>query len=347
MYSGLKLTSRPSLCSSALHHLHQTKHLAGFFASSALCVSLGEAAICHFLQNNWQHIAIEAFEIGFGFMHAVHMAAAHILHSNHQATLANFKWTALGSIQQCAVLAQVTVRSQAQSSLAICHSLYIISFVLFHSYAVEAKKGIILCGLACLQLGVAKVRGVCIHHRGCSCDIPCNKMKLAAMVQSLTAASPDYFEALPVNNATALHVYIAKPVQLNGCPSPLTQPPCPHPPDLPSMALQGVIASEEEDEPVAVEETYSGNYVVVFDPLDGSSNIDAGISTGSIFGVYAPSEECKLDDMDDPNRMMENCLVNTCQPGAHPSFSVPLCTFSAQWYLCHLGSRLWGRTQTP
>lgn len=76
-----------------------------------------------------------------------------------------------------------------------------------------------------------------------------------------------------------------------------------------------MIASEEEDEPVAVEETYSGNYVVVFDPLDGSSNIDAGISTGSIFGVYAPSEECRVDDMDDPVRMMENCLLNTCQPG--------------------------------
>ena len=79
--------------------------------------------------------------------------------------------------------------------------------------------------------------------------------------------------------------------------------------------VQGVIASEEEDEPVAVEETYSGNYVVVFDPLDGSSNIDAGISTGSIFGVYAPSEECRIDDMDDPTKMMENCLLNTCQPG--------------------------------
>lgn len=55
---------------------------------------------------------------------------------------------------------------------------------------------------------------------------------------------------------------------------------------------QGVLASEEEDQPVAVEETYSGNYVVVFDPLDGSSNIDAGISVGSIFGIYAPRCAC-------------------------------------------------------
>ena len=79
--------------------------------------------------------------------------------------------------------------------------------------------------------------------------------------------------------------------------------------------VQGVIASEEEDEPVSVQDTYSGHYVVVFDPLDGSSNIDAGISTGSIFGVYAPSDECSVDDMDDPYKMMENCLLNTCQPG--------------------------------
>ncbi|KAK9915887.1 hypothetical protein WJX75_005677 [Coccomyxa subellipsoidea] len=78
----------------------------------------------------------------------------------------------------------------------------------------------------------------------------------------------------------------------------------------------GVIASEEEDLPVSVEETYSGNYVVVFDPLDGSSNIDAGISTGSIFGIYAPSEECSVGDMDNPEKMMENCILNVCQPGS-------------------------------
>ncbi len=68
--------------------------------------------------------------------------------------------------------------------------------------------------------------------------------------------------------------------------------------------MQGVIASEEEDLPIAVEETYSGNYIVVFDPLDGSSNIDAGISVGSIWGIYEPSEECPIDAMDDPQKMM-------------------------------------------
>lgn len=41
-----------------------------------------------------------------------------------------------------------------------------------------------------------------------------------------------------------------------------------------------------------------------FDPLDGSSNIDAGISVGSIWGVYEPSEECPIDAIDDPQKMM-------------------------------------------
>ena len=42
-------------------------------------------------------------------------------------------------------------------------------------------------------------------------------------------------------------------------------------------------------------QSVAGHYVVVFDPLDGSSNIDAGISVGSIFGIYAPSEDCNIE----------------------------------------------------
>lgn len=67
-----------------------------------------------------------------------------------------------------------------------------------------------------------------------------------------------------------------------------------------SSGRTGIIASEEEDVPVAVEESYSGNYIVVFDPLDGSSNIDAAVSTGSIFGIYSPNDECLADIGDDP-----------------------------------------------
>ncbi|KAL9361890.1 hypothetical protein Peur_044675 [Populus x canadensis] len=69
---------------------------------------------------------------------------------------------------------------------------------------------------------------------------------------------------------------------------------------LRSSGRTGIIASEEEDVPVAVEESYSGNYIVVFDPLDGSSNIDAAVSTGSIFGIYSPNDECLAVIGDDP-----------------------------------------------
>mgnify|MGYP002395206577 FL=1 len=36
--------------------------------------------------------------------------------------------------------------------------------------------------------------------------------------------------------------------------------------------------TEEEDDPIFVEEGQRGEYCVVFDPLDGSSNIDCGVS---------------------------------------------------------------------
>src|SRR5690554_6111096 len=48
------------------------------------------------------------------------------------------------------------------------------------------------------------------------------------------------------------------------------------------------IASEENDEFLAFDDEYSRNskYVVLFDPLDGSSNIDVNASIGTIFSIY-------------------------------------------------------------
>jgi len=45
-----------------------------------------------------------------------------------------------------------------------------------------------------------------------------------------------------------------------------------------------VIVSEEQPEPLLVDE--AAPYVVVHDPLDGSSNIDSNVSVGTIFGIY-------------------------------------------------------------
>ncbi len=62
------------------------------------------------------------------------------------------------------------------------------------------------------------------------------------------------------------------------------------------------IASEELDDFVAFDEDLSNQskYVVVLDPLDGSSNIDVNISIGTIFGVYrrksAKGTACSLED---------------------------------------------------
>jgi len=47
-----------------------------------------------------------------------------------------------------------------------------------------------------------------------------------------------------------------------------------------------VLVSEELDDAIIIEERNRGKYCVVFDPLDGSSNIDAGVNIGTIFGIY-------------------------------------------------------------
>ena len=48
-----------------------------------------------------------------------------------------------------------------------------------------------------------------------------------------------------------------------------------------------VMASEEREEIITIPNNYKkGSYVLVFDPLDGSSNIDVNVSIGTIFGIY-------------------------------------------------------------
>ena len=47
-----------------------------------------------------------------------------------------------------------------------------------------------------------------------------------------------------------------------------------------------VIGCEELEKPVVVPKGDSGPYMVLMDPLDGSSNIDVAVSIGSIFGIW-------------------------------------------------------------
>ena len=46
------------------------------------------------------------------------------------------------------------------------------------------------------------------------------------------------------------------------------------------------VVSEELKEPVFADKTHGGNYIVYFDPLDGSSNIDTNCPIGTIFSIY-------------------------------------------------------------
>ncbi|MFN7118825.1 MAG: class 1 fructose-bisphosphatase [Saprospiraceae bacterium] len=62
------------------------------------------------------------------------------------------------------------------------------------------------------------------------------------------------------------------------------------------------VASEEFEDfiPIPSVTSKASKYVVVFDPLDGSSNIDVNVSVGTIFGIYRRKSDvkgpCKLED---------------------------------------------------
>lgn len=61
-----------------------------------------------------------------------------------------------------------------------------------------------------------------------------------------------------------------------------------------------VMASEEEPDIIPIPEGYpTGRYVLVFDPLDGSSNIDVNASIGTIFGIYRRRTPAGLGTVED------------------------------------------------
>ena len=63
-----------------------------------------------------------------------------------------------------------------------------------------------------------------------------------------------------------------------------------------------VMASEEEEDIIPIPEQYPcGHYCLLFDPLDGSSNIDANVSVGSIFAIFRKKSK-------GPRGTLEDCL---------------------------------------
>jgi fructose-1,6-bisphosphatase I len=60
------------------------------------------------------------------------------------------------------------------------------------------------------------------------------------------------------------------------------------------------ITSEEMENPVIVPPEQAGKYIFMMDPLDGSSNIDVNVSTGTIFSLYSkksPGDEVADKDL--------------------------------------------------
>ena len=58
---------------------------------------------------------------------------------------------------------------------------------------------------------------------------------------------------------------------------------------LANRSVAGIASEEEED---AIAGNLEGQYLVTFDPLDGSSNIDVNVTVGTIFSVLALPEGC-------------------------------------------------------
>jgi fructose-1,6-bisphosphatase I len=108
----------------------------------------------------------------------------------------------------------------------------------------------------------------------------------------------------------------------------------------------GVLASEEDDSPVDIVGSLlsdarevvideSERYVCVFDPLDGSSNVDAGIPTGTILGIYEHDETCEVDPScvrDECSDQEAQCLANTLQPGTN-LVAAAYCLYSSSTFL--------------
>lgn len=67
--------------------------------------------------------------------------------------------------------------------------------------------------------------------------------------------------------------------------------------------VAGMISEENEDPLPLAPETRRGRYLLLFDPLDGSSNIDVNVSVGSIFSILrakTPGQDAATEDFLQP-----------------------------------------------
>ncbi len=87
----------------------------------------------------------------------------------------------------------------------------------------------------------------------------------------------------------------------------------------------GIMVSEEDDEPrILKEPDERARYIVLFDPLDGSSNIDVNVSIGTIFSIL------QRRDGAGPTKVMDHIL----QPG-HRQIAAGYCIYSSSTVMAY------------
>jgi fructose-1,6-bisphosphatase I len=100
-----------------------------------------------------------------------------------------------------------------------------------------------------------------------------------------------------------------------------------------------VMASEENADPVIVErDRKHGKYVVIFDPLDGSSNIDVNVSVGTIFSILRRDP--------DPTGQRD-VMADVLQPGTRQVAAGYVVYGSSTMLVYSAGSGVYGFTLDP
>jgi fructose-1,6-bisphosphatase I len=98
-----------------------------------------------------------------------------------------------------------------------------------------------------------------------------------------------------------------------------------------------VMASEEEEGLIQIPEQFpTGDYVLLFDPLDGSSNIDANISIGTIFSLHKRISEGR-----------DGSLTDCLQPGSKQVAAGYIMYGSSTVFVYTTGSGVHGFTLDP
>lgn len=99
------------------------------------------------------------------------------------------------------------------------------------------------------------------------------------------------------------------------------------------------MASEEEEDIIHIPDHHKkGKYILLFDPLDGSSNIDVNVSIGTIFSIYK-----RITPNDGSPGTLEDCL----QPGIKQVAAGYIVYGSSTIFVYTAGDGVYGFTLDP